>query len=89
MQGLTNCVYSKNLYPFSLKWSKRFTCTRDSAGYQEDLLRYCAEGKDERFGVIKFAVASKVTPVFKAAVLQAPENDWQAIYKEDEKGVCQ
>ena len=58
----------------------------DAAGYQEEILRYCAEGKDERFGIIEFAVASKVTPAFKAAVLQVPEQDWQAIYKEDEKG---
>jgi hypothetical protein len=65
---------------------KKVYVRSDSAGYQEDLLRYCAEGKDERFGVIEFAVASKVTQAFKAAVLQVAENDWQAIYKEDEKG---
>ena len=28
----------------------------DTAGYQQELLRYCAEGRDERFGVIGFAV---------------------------------
>ncbi len=29
-------------------------CVRsDTAGYQQDLLRYCAEGTDERFGVIE------------------------------------
>ena len=28
----------------------------DAAGYQHELLRYCAEGRDERFGVIEFAV---------------------------------
>ena len=28
----------------------------DTAGYQRELLRYCAEGRDERFGVIEFAV---------------------------------
>ena len=28
----------------------------DTAGYQQELLRYCAEGRDERFGVIEFAV---------------------------------
>jgi hypothetical protein len=27
----------------------------DSAGCQWDLLRYCAEGQSERFGVIDFA----------------------------------
>ena len=29
----------------------------DTAGYQQDLVKYCAEGKNERFGVIEFAVA--------------------------------
>ncbi len=27
-----------------------------ATGYQIDLLKYCAEGKSERFGVIKFAI---------------------------------
>ena len=27
----------------------------DTAGYQRELLRYCAEGRDDRFGVIEFA----------------------------------
>ena len=40
----------------------------DSAGYQKDLLRYCAEGRDERFGVIEFCVGVGVMPEFKAAV---------------------
>ena len=29
----------------------------DSAGYQKELLKFCAEGKDERFGVIDFAIS--------------------------------
>ena len=33
----------------------------DTAGYQRELLRYCAEGRDERFGVIEFAVGVDVT----------------------------
>ena len=32
----------------------------DTAGYQQELLRYCAEGRDERFGVIEFAVGVDV-----------------------------
>jgi hypothetical protein len=30
----------------------------DFAGYQTELLKYCAEGKNERFGVIEFAVSA-------------------------------
>ena len=34
----------------------------DTAGYQQEFLRYCAEGKDQGFGVIEFAVGVDVTP---------------------------
>lgn len=55
----------------------------DSAGYQEELLDYCAEGKDDRFGVIEFAIATRVTPAFKEAVAQVEASAWQPIYKEE------
>jgi hypothetical protein len=55
----------------------------DSAGYQHDLLRYCAESKNERFGVIEFAIGVKVTDAFKDAV--AAVNQWRPLCRE-EKG---
>lgn len=58
----------------------------DSAGYQENLLRYCAEGKNERFGVIEFAVAAKVSAGFKAAALELKETAWHPFYKETPEG---
>jgi hypothetical protein len=62
-------------------------CLRsDSAGYQEDLIRYCAEGTDPRFGIIPFAIAARVSQGFKKAALELPENCWNPIYKEDEDG---
>lgn len=51
----------------------------DSAGYQWDLLRYCAEGKSERFGVIEFAVSADVTEAFRQAVHQVAEADWRPV----------
>lgn len=39
----------------------------DSVGYPVELLRDCAEGHDERFGVIEFAIACPVTSEFKDA----------------------
>jgi hypothetical protein len=51
----------------------------DTAGYQWDLLRYCAEGKSERFGVIDFAVSVDVTPAFRQAVLEVAEQDWKPL----------
>ena len=32
----------------------------DTAGYQEELLLYCGEGRDPRFGVIDFAIGADV-----------------------------
>jgi hypothetical protein len=42
----------------------------DSAGYQTELLKYCAQG-NERFGVIEFAVSADVTAEFRKAALAA------------------
>jgi hypothetical protein len=53
----------------------------DSAGYQIDLMKYCAFGKDERFGVIKFGISCQVQEEFKAAVLQVPEESWRPLRK--------
>ena len=53
----------------------------DTAGYQRELLRYCAEGRDERFGVIEFAVGVDVTTEFRRAVSEVAEQDWQTLYR--------
>jgi hypothetical protein len=54
----------------------------DTAGYQWDLLKYCAEGKSERFGVIEFAVGCDVTVEFKKAVAAVAEVDWHPLLHE-------
>ena len=53
----------------------------DTAGYQQQLLRYCAEGRDERFGVIEFAVGVDVTAEFRRAVSEVAEQEWQTLYR--------
>ncbi len=53
----------------------------DTAGYQVDLLKYCAEGLDKRFGVIEFAVGVDVCDEFKKAVRGVDEKDWQPLKK--------
>ena len=53
----------------------------DTAGYQKELLRYCAEGKDERFGVIGFAVGVDVTSEFKAATREVDEDGWHDLHR--------
>jgi Transposase DDE domain group 1 len=51
----------------------------DTAAYQQDLLKYCAEGKNGRFGVIEFAISADVTAEFRQAVAQLPEAAWQPL----------
>jgi hypothetical protein len=51
----------------------------DTAGYQKDLLRYCAEGKNGRFGVIEFSIGVDVTEEFKKAVSEIDDEDWQPL----------
>jgi hypothetical protein len=65
---------------------KKVYLRSDTAAYQRDLLSYCAEGQNKRFGVIEFAIGVTVTPYFKDAVLSVKEEDWQPLYKKDEKG---
>lgn len=54
----------------------------DTAGYQHDLLKYCATGKNKRFGIIKFAIGCDVTPEFKKAVSEVPECEWKPLFRE-------
>ena len=54
----------------------------DTAAYQVDLLRYCAEGQNERFGVIEFAIGADVTEEFKKAVREVEEKDWHSLERE-------
>jgi hypothetical protein len=54
----------------------------DSAGYQQELMLYCGEGRDPRFGVIEFAIGADVTAEFRQAVRAVREEDWQPLYRE-------
>ena len=58
-------------------------CLRsDTAGYEWRLLKYCAEGRNERFGVIEFAVGVDVTAEFRKAVVEVEEKQWRPLRKE-------
>jgi hypothetical protein len=60
---------------------KKVALRSDTAGYQEELLLYCGEGKDPRFGVIEFAIGADVTEAFRAAVLATPESEWKPLIR--------
>jgi hypothetical protein len=51
----------------------------DAAGYVHDLLAYCANGENERFGRIEFAVSCPVTEAFKDEVVTVPDAAWKAL----------
>ena len=60
---------------------KKVRLRSDTAGYQHNLLKYCATGANPRFGVIEFAIGCNVSAEFKQAVAEVEESDWQPIYK--------
>jgi hypothetical protein len=60
---------------------KKIRLRSDTAGYQHNLLRYCATGGNKRFGVIEFAIGCNVTKEFKEAVAQVEESEWKPIHK--------
>ena len=60
---------------------KKVMVRSDTAGYQQELLRYCAKGQDERLGEIEFAVGVDVTTEFRRAVSEVAEQDWQTLYR--------
>ncbi len=60
---------------------KKVALRSDTAGYQAELLLYCGEGKNPRFGVIEFAIGADVTEAFRAAVLATPESEWKPLIR--------
>ncbi|OPZ40675.1 MAG: hypothetical protein BWY99_00560 [Synergistetes bacterium ADurb.BinA166] len=54
----------------------------DCAGYQTDLLTYCNEGRNERFGRIFFGISCPMVREFREAIRQIPEDDWKPLDSE-------
>jgi hypothetical protein len=61
---------------------KRVRLRSDTAGYQHELLRYCDEENNKRFGKIEFAIGCDVIKAFRKAVEEVPEEDWMPFYRE-------
>lgn len=55
---------------------ERVRLRSDTAGYQHDVLIFCASGRAAHFGLIEFAIGCDVTPEFKAAVGRIDEVYW-------------
>lgn len=53
----------------------------DSAGYQHDVLRFCATGDEGRRDIIEFTVSNDMTEEFRSAVMEVAEEDWRPLYR--------
>ncbi len=64
-------------------WISKVRLRSDTAGYQHDLLRYCDEEGNKRFGRIEFAIGCDVTQEFRKAVSEVREEDWRPLLREE------
>lgn len=81
---LENFVEALELLPDSVR---KVRLRSDTAGYQTDLIKYCAKGCHERFGVIDFAIGAPVTQALKESVRRTEEFDWRPV-SSDSKQQC-
>jgi hypothetical protein len=59
----------------------------DTAAYQHELMKYCADPNKPRFGVVEFAIGAKVSESFKRAVSDVEESEWSRLYRKTDKGL--
>ena len=60
---------------------KKIRLRMDSAGYQHDVLRFCATGDEGSRDVIEFTVSNDMTEEFRREVMEVSEEDWQPLYR--------
>jgi hypothetical protein len=60
---------------------EKISLRMDSAGYQHDVLRFCATGDEGRRDIIEFSVSNDMTEEFRAAVVKIAEEDWHPLYR--------
>ncbi len=75
-QQLEQLKQSLELLPASVR---NVRLRSDTAGYQIDLLKYCAQGDNERFGALEFAIGCPVTSELKAAAAAVAACEWQRV----------
>ncbi|MFA7620995.1 MAG: hypothetical protein WCY56_04010 [Aminobacteriaceae bacterium] len=54
----------------------------DCAGYQTDLLVYCNEGRNARWGRISFGISCPMVKEFREAIRGVPEEEWKPLGNE-------
>jgi hypothetical protein len=58
---------------------KKVKFRSDSAGYQLEVMKYCAREDNKRFGVIDFAISCNVCEEFRDAVSRVEEKSWRLL----------
>jgi hypothetical protein len=53
----------------------------DSAGYQHEVLRFCATGDDGERDIIEFTVSNDMTEEFRRAATELEEDEWKPLYR--------
>ena len=54
---------------------ERVRLRMDSAGYQHDVLKFCATGDGGKRDVIEFTVSNDMTAEFRSAAMEVAEED--------------
>lgn len=62
---------------------ERVRLRMDSAGYQHDVLKFCATGDGGKRDVIEFTVSNDMTAEFRSAATEVPESEWRPLYHRD------
>jgi len=62
---------------------ERVRLRMDSAGYQHEVLRFCATGDEGRRDVIEFTVSNDMTAEFRSAAMEVAEEDWRPLYRNE------
>lgn len=62
---------------------ERVRVRMDSAGYQHDVLRFCATGDEGRRDVIEFSISNDMTAEFRKAVMEVQEDEWKPLYRKE------
>jgi len=60
---------------------ERVRVRMDSAGYQHDVLKFCASGDGGKRDVIEFTVSNDMTAEFRKAVMDIDEEEWKPLYR--------
>jgi len=60
---------------------ERVRVRMDSAGYQHDVLKFCATGDGGKRDVIEFSVSNDMTTEFRKAAMEVEEQEWKPLYR--------